>query len=248
MTMPTPKELVRAGAHVGHTKDKWNPKMAPFVFGVRNNIHIIDVYKTIEKLEEALAFLKDQRIQGKSLLFVGAKVETREGVRNVAEKLGYPYVVGRWIGGLFTNWNVVKKRIEYFTDLEEKVADKEEMEKYTKKEQLSMERQLEKMQDELGGIKQLTRLPDVIIVSDVVEERIAVDEARALGIPVVALVDTNGDPTSVEYPVPVNDSARASLALIYKAIGDALEGVTPKPAPTTEGEAPAAEMKKQENV
>jgi len=236
MGMPTPQELVKAGAHVGHTKDKWNPKMAPFVFGVRNNLHIIDVYKTIEKLEEAIAFLKEQRAYGKNILFVGAKVETRAIVKEAAEKLGSPYVVGRWIGGLFTNFSVVKKRIEYYKDLESKLSQPGEMVKYTKKEQLSMERQKNKLAVELGGIKNLTSLPHVLVVSDVEDEKIAVDEARAVGIPVVALVDTNGDPTCVEYPIPVNDSALESLKLIYQTIESELGSVTPQQAQEPEQE------------
>src|SRR3989344_4820249 len=150
MAMPTPKELVRAGAHVGHKKEKWNPKMAPFVFGVRNNVHIIDVYKTLEKLEEAIQYLREEIKNGKTVLFVGAKIETRDVVKEAAEKLNMPYVVGRWLGGLFTNFKIVKKRIDWFKELEQKVSTPQEMEKYTKKEQLSMERQLAKMQVELG--------------------------------------------------------------------------------------------------
>lgn len=237
MSMPTPQELVKAGAHVGHTKDKWNPKMAPFVFGVRNNLHIIDVYKTIEKLEEALTFLKEARKAGKTLLFVGAKVETRSLVKQTAKELEYPYVVGRWIGGLFTNFSVVKKRIEYYKELEQKLSQPTEMEKYTKKEQLSMERQKSKLEVELGGIKNLSTLPHILVVSDVEDERIAVDEARAVGIPVVALVDTNGDPTVVDYPIPVNDSALESLTLIYQTIQSELGSVIPQvqePEPETE--------------
>jgi len=244
MAMPTPQELVKAGAHVGHAKDKWNPRMAPFVFGVRNNMHIIDVYKTLEKLEEALAFLKEQRKAGKTILFVGAKVETRAIVKRVAQNLDSPYVVGRWLGGLFTNYGVVKKRIEYFKDLEKRVSDSDEMEKYTKKEQLSMERQLEKMQEELGGIKNLTELPDVLMVSDVEDEKIAVDEARALDIPVVALVDTNGDPTAVAYPIPVNDSALDSLNLIYKTLEEELIVVRPQAA-EADAQNETAEEKKE---
>lgn len=209
--------------------------MAPFVFGVRNNMHIIDAYKTIEKLEEALAFLASARKEDKTILFVGAKVETKAMVRKVAEELDSPYVTGRWIGGLFTNYKVVKNRIEYFRDLEEKVADTEEMEKYTKREQLAMERQLEKLEDELGGIKQLRKLPDVLFVSDIEEERIAVDEANAIGIPVVALVDTNGDPTVATYPVPVNNSAVQSVKLIYTTILDELKAVKPVKKETGNG-------------
>src|SRR3989344_3729702 len=179
MQLPLPQELIRAGVHVGHVKSKWNPQMAPFVFGVRNNIHIIDVYRTMEQLEAAIEFLSDIRRRAGTILFVGVKIQSRDSVKECAEKLESPYVVGRWIGGLFTNFSVVKKRLAYLRELEEMVVS-EDIEKYAKKEQLSFKRQLAKLDKELGGIKQLSKLPDALVVSDVVEERTAILEARKM--------------------------------------------------------------------
>lgn len=226
--MPTPKELIEAGTHIGHQKSKWNPKMAPFVFGVRNNIHIIDVLTTIEKLDEATSFLKDVIRSGGEILFVGVKIQTREIVSDTAKKLKMPYVVGRWIGGLLTNFRVIKERINDFRSLEERRASGE-IEKYTKKEQLQVKRQLNKMEDELGGIKSLEKLPKAIFVSDMEGEKIAVMEAKKMNIPVVALVDTNGDPTLADFPIPANDSSIKSLNIIYKAVAEELSGISVDP-------------------
>jgi small subunit ribosomal protein S2 len=227
--IPGPQELIRAGVHVGHRKSKWNPKMAPFVFGVRNNVHIIDVFKTIDKLTEAIEFLKEIKQKGGAILFVGVKIETKEIVRETAEALQMPYVLSRWLGGLFTNYKVIKERIRYFRSLEDRMHS-EDISKYTKKEQLSFSRELQKLERELGGIKNMEQIPQAIVVSDIGKERAAVEEARKLKIPVVAIIDTDGDPTAVDYPIPANDSAHASLSIIYGAIRDELKAVTALPA------------------
>lgn len=224
MSIPTPKELIEAGAHVGHKKSKWNPSMEPFVFGVRNNFHIINTVKTAEKLREAIAFLRNTIRSGGTILFVGVKVQAQDIVRETAESLDMPYVLGRWIGGLFTNFKQVRKRIKHFKKLEE-MTQTGEIEKYTKREQLAHTRQLNKLEREFGGIKHMNKLPDAIFVSDVQKEKTAVAEAQNIGIPVVALVDTDGDPTKVDYPIPANDSAIESLKIIYASIREELEGV-----------------------
>lgn len=215
--MITPQELLEAGAHIGHKKSKWNPKMAPFVFGVRGNLRIIDVTKTAEKLAEAIDFLKETVRAGGTVLWIGARIQSREIVEAAAKELGMPYVVGRWIGGLFTNFKIIKERLKYFRELEIKVAGGE-VGQYTKKEQLNFKRKLAKMQKEMGGIKNLENLPPVIFVSDLTSEMDAVLEARKIGAKVVALVDTSSNPQIVDYPIPVNNDSLASVGLVLGAI------------------------------
>ena len=226
MAIPTPQELIKAGVHLGHQKSKWNPKMSPFVFGVRNNFHIIDVFKTAKKLEEAIDFSKEIIQSGGKILFLGVKVQTKNIVRETAKSINMPYVAGRWLGGLFTNFKVVRERIDYLKDLEKRREDGE-IEKYTKKEQLNFERQFVKLEEELGGLKDLSKLPDAIFVSDLNREKIAVLEAKKMNIPVVAVVDTDGDPNLVEYPIPANDSAISSVSLIYATVREELSNVKP---------------------
>ena len=215
--MITAQDLLQAGAHIGHKKSKWNPKMAPFVFGVRNNLHIIDITKTVEKLGHAVGFMEETIRKGGTILWVGARIQTRDIIKNTAVELGMPYVSGRWIGGLFTNHKVIKERLKYFKDLEDKF-NKGELSKYTKREQLSFGRQLEKMESEMGGVKNLQGLPQAIFVTDVNEERDAVLEAKKIGIKVVGITDTSADPTIVDYPIPANNDSLASLGLIIGAI------------------------------
>jgi small subunit ribosomal protein S2 len=226
MAIPTPQELIKAGVHLGHQKSKWNPKMSPFVFGVRNNFHIIDVFKTAEKLEEAINFAKEVIQSGGKILFIGVKVQTKDIVRETAKSINMPYVAGRWLGGLFTNFKVVRERIDYLKDLEKRREDGE-IEKYTKKEQLNFERQFVKLEEELGGLKDLSKLPNAIFVSDLNREKIAVLEAKKMNIPVIAVVDTDGDPNLVEYPIPANDSAISSVNIIYNTVKEELSGIKP---------------------
>lgn len=225
--MVTLQELMQAGAHIGHKKSKWNPKMAPFVFGMRNNMHVIDVTKTLEKLNQAIEFLRETVRSGGMVLWVGARIQSHDMIEKTAQELGAPYVVGRWIGGLFTNFKIIKERLKYFRDLEEKLAGGG-LEKYTKKERLSFERKLEKMKKEVGGIKNLQGLPQVIFVSDVDAERAAVLEAKKMGIKVVAIVDTSSDPSLVDYPIPANNDSMTALNLIINAIKVEVSKVTPR--------------------
>ena len=215
--MITPQELLQAGAHIGHKKSKWNPKMAPFVFGIRGNLRIIDVTKTLEKLNEAISFLMETVRGGGVVLWLGTRVQSREIIERAAKELNMPYVVGRWIGGLFTNFKIIKDRLKYFRDLESKVAGGE-MSQYTKKEQLDFRRKLAKMGKEMGGVKNLEVLPQVIFVSDVESEMDAILEARKVGIKTVALVDTGSDPEAVDYPIPVNNDSLAAVVLVVTAI------------------------------
>ncbi|MEK7500845.1 MAG: 30S ribosomal protein S2, partial [Patescibacteria group bacterium] len=224
--MVTLDDLLKSGVHIGHKKSKWNPKMAPFVFGVRNNLHIIDITKTLDKLNQAVDFLRELVKSGGVILWVGARIQSRDLIKETAAELGMPYVSGRWIGGLFTNFKVIKERLKYFLGLEEKFA-KGEMSKYTKKEQLDFERQLAKLAREMGGIRNLQTLPQAIFVTDVMAERDAVREAKRMGIKVVAVVDTSSDPSAVDYVIPANNDSVDALKLIVAAIKDELKNIRP---------------------
>ncbi|MEK9174568.1 MAG: 30S ribosomal protein S2 [Patescibacteria group bacterium] len=215
--MITAQDLMQAGAHIGHKKSKWNPKMAPFVFGVRNSLHIIDVTKTVEKLYEASKFLAETVKNGGVVLWVGARVQSKDLIGEMARELGMPYVVGRWIGGLFSNFKVIKERLKYFRDLEEK-SKTGGLAKYTKKEQLSFERQLKKLEQSLGGIKNLQSLPQAIFVTDASAEKYAILEARKTGVKVVGIVDTSANPNMLDYPIPANNNSLSSLKLILDTI------------------------------
>ncbi len=215
--MLTLEDLLQAGVHVGHKKSKWNPKMAPFVFGVRNGLHIIDVTKTLEKLNQAIEFLKETVKNDGVILWVGARVQSRQLIEATAQELNMPFVVGRWIGGLFTNYKIIKERIKYFNDLDHKFAAGE-LSQYTKKEQLNFERKLKKMRKEMGGIKDLQKLPQVLFITDLGVEKDAMLEAKKCGIKVVALVDTSSNPELVDYAIPANNDAAASLEIIFDSI------------------------------
>lgn len=195
--------------------------MAPFVFGVRNGFHVMDVTKTAEKLNEALAFLSETVKNGGVILWLGARVQSKEIIADTARELGMPYVSGRWIGGLFTNFKIIKERLEYFKDLEEKFKSGA-LAKYTKKEQINFERALKKMEQTMGGIKNMQSPPQVIFVTDVNAEKDAVLEARKLGIKVVGIVDTSANPELVDYVIPANNNSLSSLRLILDTIKEGL--------------------------
>ncbi len=195
--------------------------MAPFVFGVRNGFHVMDVTKTAEKLNEALAFLSETVKNGGVILWLGARVQSKEIIADTARELGMPYVSGRWIGGLFTNFKIIKERLEYFKDLEEKFKSGS-LAKYTKKEQINFERALKKMEQTMGGIKNMQSPPQVIFVTDVNAEKDAVLEARKLGIKVVGIVDTSANPELVDYVIPANNDSLSSLRLILDTIKEGL--------------------------
>lgn len=215
--MVTIQDLLQAGSHIGHKKSKWNPKMAPFVFGVRNNLHIIDITKTLEKLNQAVDFMTETVRSGGTILWIGARIQTKDIIKNAAVELGMPYVSGRWIGGLFTNYKIIKERLKYFKDLEDKF-NKGELSKYTKREQLSFGRQLKKLESEMGGVKNLSGLPQAIFITDVNEEKYAILESKKLGIKVIGITDTSSDPSFVDYPIPANNDSLASLGLIIDTI------------------------------
>ncbi len=225
----TLQDLMQAGAHIGHKKSKWNPRMAPFVFGVRNSLHIIDVTKTMERLDSAINFLVETIKNGGTILWVGARIQSKDLIIEIGRELNMPYVAGRWIGGLFTNFKVLKERLKYFKDLEDK-SKSGALARYTKKEQLNFERQLEKLERGMGGIKNLQSLPQAVFVTDTNAERDAVLEARKMGIKIVGLVDTSADPSLVDYPIPANNDSLSSLKLILDTIKNELRALSKNPS------------------
>ncbi len=229
-------DMMKAGVHFGHQKSKFHPAMAPYIFTTRNNILIINLEKTGELLREALAYLSRIAGEGKTVLFVGTKPPIRKVVEETAQACGMLFVVNRWLGGTFTNFSVVSKRIEYLKDLEAKRAAGE-LAKYTKKEQLIFGEEIKRLNDKFKGIKTMTRLPDAMFVVDIDHDALAVKEARQLGIPVVAMTDTNTDPKLVNYPIPANDDAVSSVKFILEAVAKAIEEgkrTTPAASPATE--------------
>jgi len=215
------EEMVRVGLHFGHRTSRLHPKMEPYLLGVRNTIHIIDVKKTAEKLKEALSFLQKIISEGKILLFVGTKIQHKELVKSLAEDLNMPYVIERWLGGTFTNFEVIKKRTKYLKEIEEK-KEKGGLEQYTKKEKIKMEKDFLRLKTKFEGIKNLEKLPDAIFVVDMKTDELAVKEAKMKEIPVVAICDTNTDPTLADYPIPANDDAISSVGYILEKVKKAI--------------------------
>jgi len=216
------EDLLEAGAHFGHQARRWNPKIAPYLYGEKEGIHIFDLIKTKEKLVEALRFLEQKSSQDAVILFVGTKRQAREKIKEVAGRLGMPYVCNRWIGGLFTNFGQIKKSIDKLRVMQ-KSRSAGEYKNFTKKEQLLIDRRISRMESSLGGISSLETLPDVVLIIDTHTESTAVAEARKMQIPIVGLVDSNADPTLVDYPIPVNDDAVAAINLILDLVAKAIE-------------------------
>jgi len=216
------EEMAQAGLHFGHKTSKVHPKMMPYLGGVRNTIHIIDLEKTKEKLAEALRFIQQLISENKILLIVGTKIQVRDLVKNIAQELTLPYVTERWLGGTFTNFEVIKKRVEYFKDLEKKKKEGE-LEKYTKKERAKIDQELRNLEIKFGGIKDLERLPDAILVLDMKKDDLAVKEARAKEIKVIAISHSNTDPTLADYPIPANDDAIISVKYILDKVAGVIK-------------------------
>ncbi len=218
------KELLEAGVHFGHQTRRWNPKMKPYIFGKRNGIHIVDLQKTLHHFEEAAEFVRDLAANGRNILFVGTKRQAQDAIREEAMRCGMFYVNHRWLGGTMTNFRTIRKSIERFKEIEGTLSNEEAH--LTKKERIKLERQRRKMERALGGIKDMEDLPDVLFVIDTVHEHIAVREANRLGIPVVAVVDTNCDPEEVDFPIPGNDDAIRAIRLFTARVADnVLEGL-----------------------
>lgn len=244
--MVTMKDLLECGVHFGHQTRRWNPKMKPFIFGVRKNIHIIDLQKTIRYFRYTYNIVRDAAAEGKTILFVGTKKQASETIKEYAEKIGVPYVNYRWLGGMLTNFSTIKRSVRKLEIIEEMEASGQ-IDLLTKKEKLMLLRKKDKLTQYLGGVRHLKKVPDMLFVIDVVKEKIAVAEARRLGIPVVAPLDTNCDPDKVDYPVPGNDDAIRSIQLFCKEIAEAITEGREMNGGEAEEEAqePASEAEKQ---
>jgi small subunit ribosomal protein S2 len=218
------RQMLEAGVHFGHQTRFWNPKMAPFIFGHRNKIHIINLETTLAKYNEAMSFVKKMTAKKGSILFVGTKRQAREIIAEEAQRCGMPYVDERWLGGMLTNFKTVKLSIKRLRDMEQ-MAEEGAFEKMSKKEALMLQRELVKLQKSLGGIKDMGGLPDALFVIDVGYHKIAITEANKLGIPVIGVVDTNHNPEGVNYVIPGNDDSSRAIRLYARGVADAiLEG------------------------
>mgnify|MGYP000272067858 FL=1 len=241
--------LLEAGCHFGHLKRKWNPAMAPYIFMERNGIHIIDLYKTVAKVDEAAEVMKNLAKQGKKVLFVATKKQAKQVVADKAASVGMPYVIERWPGGMLTNFPTIRKAIKKMATIDKMTKDGT-FDNLSKREKLQITRQRAKLEKTLGSIVDLTRLPSALFVVDVMKEHIAVREANRLGIPVFGMVDTNSDPNNIDYVIPANDDATKSVEVILGAICEAMnEGLQERKAEKIdteaagEGEAPKRERK-----
>ena len=221
MAVVAMKQLLEAGVHFGHQTRRWDPKMAEYIFQARNGIHIIDLQKTSKKIDEAYAFLKEQAEEGKTVLFVGTKKQAQECVKEAAEKSGMYYVDQRWLGGMLTNFETIRARVQRLKDLETMQEDGT-FDVLPKKEVILLKKEMEKLEKNLGGIKNMEEIPGVIFLVDPKKEHIAILEAKRLGIPVIGLVDTNCNPEEVDYAIPGNDDAIRAVKLITDVMANAI--------------------------
>ncbi len=221
MAKITMKALLEAGVHFGHRTQRWNPKMKPFIFTERNGIHILDLQQTIVRLEQAYNAVRDTVAEGGTIVFVGTKKQAQESIALAAQSCGMPYVNQRWLGGTLTNWQTIRQRIGYLLELEQR-RDTGDFERLPKKEALKLEQLIVKLNQRLGGLKTMTRLPAMLFIVDVRREAIAVKEGNALNIPIVAMVDTNCDPDPITHVIPSNDDAIRAIKLIVGYIADAV--------------------------
>jgi small subunit ribosomal protein S2 len=217
------KKLLEAGAHFGHQSSRWHPRMAPYIHSKREGNHIIDLTKTVEALDKALAFLTDTAAAGKQVLLVSTKRQAKDKVKEVALATNMPYVTERWLGGMLTNVATIGGRIKHLKDLESRMLSGELANRYSKLEVQRFQEEIDEMNHMYGGIKELAAKPGAIFVADVINDGIAVREARKLGVPVVAIVDTNGDPSQIDYPIPANDDATKAVVLILDYVQSAIE-------------------------
>jgi len=241
------EQLLEAGCHFGHLKRKWNPAMAPYIFMERNDIHIIDLHKTVVKVDEAAAALKSIAKSGRKILFVATKKQAKEVVSERAKSVGMPYITERWAGGMLTNFPTIRKAVKKMTTID-KMATDGTFENMSKREKLQISRQREKLEKNLGSIADLTRLPSALFVVDVMKEHIAVLEAQRLGIPVFGIVDTNSNPNGIDFIIPANDDATKSvdviLAAMVEAMQEGLEERKVEKVDTEASEVPVAKEKK----
>ncbi|HBT47779.1 MAG TPA: 30S ribosomal protein S2 [Peptococcaceae bacterium] len=236
MAIVSMKQLLEAGVHFGHQTRRWNPKMAPYIFTERNGIYIIDLQRTVKKIEEAYNFVRETASNGGKILFVGTKKQAQESIKEEAQRCGMFYVNVRWLGGTLTNFATIRRRIERLKELE-RMEEDGTLELLPKKEAMTLRKERERLERFLGGIKEMRQLPDALYVVDPRKERIAVAEARRLGIPVVAIVDTNCNPDEIDYVIPGNDDAIRAIRLLTSKIADAvLEGLQGQDQPEAVGE------------
>lgn len=221
MSVISMKQLLEAGVHFGHQTRRWNPKMAEYIFTERNGIYIIDLQKTVKKVEEAYNFIKEVSASGKDILFIGTKKQAQESIESEAIRAGMFFVNQRWLGGMLTNFKTIKRRIERLSELE-KMEEDGTFEVLPKKEVINLRAEKDKLQKNLGGIKNMNGNPGAIFVVDPRKEKIAIQEAHILGIPIVAIVDTNCDPEEIDYPIPGNDDAIRAVKLLTSKIADAV--------------------------
>jgi small subunit ribosomal protein S2 len=224
------RELLEAGVHFGHQTRRWNPKMKRFIFGERGGIYIIDLQKTAQSLEEAESFVRNLAERGGTVLFVGTKKQAQDGIEEDATRVGMPYVNHRWLGGLLTNWRTISERIEHLHELR-RLRDEGQLALLPPKERISMQGELEKLESNLGGVADMRKQPDAVFIVDLRKEQLAVREARRLGLPVIALVDTNCDPDEADFVIPGNDDAIRSCSLIIRAIADGIAAGKAKATP-----------------
>jgi small subunit ribosomal protein S2 len=215
------EEMAQAGLHFGHRTSKIHPKMKPYLYGVRNTVHIIDLEKTAEKLKEALEFVKELVSEGKTLLLIGTKIQAKPIVKSIGEECGIPYISERWLGGTFTNFDSIKKRIEYFKDLEKRKKEGA-LDKYTKKEKAKIDQELKALGSKFGGIKNLDKIPEAIFVLDMRKDLLAVKEAKLKKVKIIGVSDTNIDPSLADYPIPASDDAVASISYILEQLKKAV--------------------------
>jgi small subunit ribosomal protein S2 len=253
------RELLEAGVHFGHQTRRWNPKMRRYIFTERGGIYIIDLQQTLDLTEQAAAFVRNVAERGGSVLFVGTKKQGQDSIAEEATRVGMPYVNHRWLGGLLTNWRTISERLERMHELS-RLRDEGQLELLPPKERITMMNELEKLETNLGGVTDMKRLPDAVFVIDLRKEQLAIREARRLGLPVVALVDTNCDPDDADFVIPGNDDAIRSCSLITRVIADAIEAgkskvtaeemaAAPPPAapePEAQEEAPAERPEQSE--
>jgi len=221
MNTPTIEQMLKAGMHFGHRTSKWHPKMEPYIFGVRNGIHIIDLVRSKKMLDNALELIKKFSSEGKTILFVGTKMQAKKPIKIMTTETGMPFVVEKWIGGTLTNFSVIKKLIKKYKEL---LADKAsgKLLKYTKKEQLEFDREIERLDFKVGGLVNLSKMPDLIFVWDVKNEETAILEAKKKNIPVIGVCDTNTNPKDINYVIPSNDDATKTIKLVMAAVKDAI--------------------------
>lgn len=248
MAQPSVQEMLEAGVHFGHLKRKWNPAMAPYIFMEKNGTHIIDLNKTSAKLDEACKAIKSMAKAGKKILFVATKKQAQGIIAREASRVNMPYVTERWPGGMLTNFATIRKAIRKMDSID-KMATDGTFDTMSKRERLMITRQREKLERDLGSIKDLTRLPSALFVVDIVKEDIAVNEAHKLSIPTFAMVDTNANPKDVDFAIPSNDDAAKSIELVVKALADAVaEGLAERKAAKSSDEEPKKKSAKAETA